>query len=41
MGAIFVAALLVRLVGIFGFGQTWDEDVNWSRRLIDQVVQEA
>jgi len=30
MGAILVAALLVRLVGLGDAGQTWDEDVNWA-----------
>ncbi len=30
IAAVFVGALLVRLIGIGDQGQTWDEDVNWS-----------
>ncbi len=30
MGAIFAVACIVRWIDLSGFGQTWDEDVNWS-----------
>jgi 4-amino-4-deoxy-L-arabinose transferase-like glycosyltransferase len=30
MAAIFVAACAVRWIDLSGFGQTWDEDVNWA-----------
>jgi 4-amino-4-deoxy-L-arabinose transferase-like glycosyltransferase len=30
MGAIFLGACVVRWLGLFAFGQTWDEDVNWA-----------
>jgi 4-amino-4-deoxy-L-arabinose transferase-like glycosyltransferase len=30
MAAVFVAACVVRWIDLSGFGQTWDEDVNWS-----------
>jgi 4-amino-4-deoxy-L-arabinose transferase-like glycosyltransferase len=30
MGAVFAAALLVRLWDLSGHGQTWDEDTNWA-----------
>ncbi|HTR55741.1 MAG TPA: glycosyltransferase family 39 protein [Kofleriaceae bacterium] len=30
MAAIFVAACVVRWIDLSGFGQTWDEDVNWA-----------
>jgi 4-amino-4-deoxy-L-arabinose transferase-like glycosyltransferase len=30
MGAVFVAAVVVRWIDLGGFGQTWDEDVNWA-----------
>jgi hypothetical protein len=30
MALVFGSACLVRWVGIFAFGQTWDEDVNWA-----------
>jgi 4-amino-4-deoxy-L-arabinose transferase-like glycosyltransferase len=30
MGAVFLAACAVRWLGLSAFGQTWDEDVNWS-----------
>jgi 4-amino-4-deoxy-L-arabinose transferase-like glycosyltransferase len=30
MGAVFAGACVVRWIGLSAFGQTWDEDVNWS-----------
>ncbi|HEY4055863.1 MAG TPA: glycosyltransferase family 39 protein [Kofleriaceae bacterium] len=30
LGAVFVLALIVRLIGIDAHGQTWDEDTNWA-----------
>ena len=30
MATVFVAACVVRWIDLSGFGQTWDEDVNWS-----------
>ena len=30
IGAVFVVACVVRWIGLFAFGQTWDEDVNWT-----------
>jgi hypothetical protein len=30
IGAVFAAALLVRLLDLSGHGQTWDEDTNWA-----------
>jgi 4-amino-4-deoxy-L-arabinose transferase-like glycosyltransferase len=30
MGAVFAVAMLARLLDLGGFGQTWDEDVNWA-----------
>lgn len=30
MAAIFAAACVVRWIDLSGFGQTWDEDVNWA-----------
>jgi 4-amino-4-deoxy-L-arabinose transferase-like glycosyltransferase len=30
IGAVFVVAAAVRMAGLFAFGQTWDEDVNWA-----------
>ncbi|HEX5061241.1 MAG TPA: glycosyltransferase family 39 protein [Kofleriaceae bacterium] len=30
MGAVFIAACVIRWIGLHAFGQTWDEDVNWS-----------
>lgn len=30
MGAVFGVAVLVRWIDLGGFGQTWDEDVNWA-----------
>lgn len=30
MGAVFVVACVVRWLGLFAFGRTWDEDVNWA-----------
>jgi 4-amino-4-deoxy-L-arabinose transferase-like glycosyltransferase len=30
MGAVFIGALIVRIIGLSAFGQTWDEDVNWG-----------
>jgi 4-amino-4-deoxy-L-arabinose transferase-like glycosyltransferase len=30
MGAVFVAACVVRWIDLSGFGQTWDEDVYWG-----------
>ena len=40
MGAIFLGACVVRWLGIFAFGQTWDEDVNWGagRNYITNVL---
>ncbi|HUS32232.1 MAG TPA: glycosyltransferase family 39 protein, partial [Kofleriaceae bacterium] len=30
IGGVFAGALLVRILGLNAFGQTWDEDVNWG-----------
>ncbi|HUJ57146.1 MAG TPA: glycosyltransferase family 39 protein [Kofleriaceae bacterium] len=30
IGAVFAVACIVRWIDLSGFGQTWDEDVNWS-----------
>ena len=30
MAAIFAVACIVRWIDLSGFGQTWDEDVNWA-----------
>lgn len=30
MGAVFAVACVVRWLGLFAFGRTWDEDVNWA-----------
>ena len=30
IGAVFVVALVIRLIDLGGAGQTWDEDVNWG-----------
>lgn len=30
VGGMFALALVVRLIGLSAFGQTWDEDVNWA-----------
>jgi 4-amino-4-deoxy-L-arabinose transferase-like glycosyltransferase len=30
IGSVFLLGCLVRWVGLSDFGQTWDEDVNWS-----------
>ncbi|MGE5183217.1 MAG: ArnT family glycosyltransferase [Acidobacteriota bacterium] len=30
MAAVFVVACVVRWIDLGGFGQTWDEDVNWA-----------
>ncbi|MBA3455695.1 MAG: glycosyltransferase family 39 protein [Deltaproteobacteria bacterium] len=30
MGGVFAAAVIVRWIDLDGFGQTWDEDVNWA-----------
>jgi 4-amino-4-deoxy-L-arabinose transferase-like glycosyltransferase len=30
VGGVFALAMLVRLIGLWAFGQTWDEDVNWA-----------
>jgi 4-amino-4-deoxy-L-arabinose transferase-like glycosyltransferase len=30
MGAVFVAAVVIRWIDLGGFGQAWDEDVNWA-----------
>src|SRR5262249_29727796 len=30
IAAVLVGACIVRWIGIASFGQTWDEDVNWS-----------
>ncbi|MDB4963123.1 MAG: 4-amino-4-deoxy-L-arabinose transferase and related glycosyltransferase of family-like protein [Myxococcales bacterium] len=30
LAAVFVLALIVRLIDLGGFGATWDEDVNWA-----------
>jgi 4-amino-4-deoxy-L-arabinose transferase-like glycosyltransferase len=40
MGAVFLAACVVRWLGLFAFGQTWDEDVNWAagRNYITNVL---
>jgi len=40
MTAIFAAACIVRWIGLSAFGQTWDEDVNWSagRNYITNVL---
>ncbi|HEY5947703.1 MAG TPA: glycosyltransferase family 39 protein, partial [Kofleriaceae bacterium] len=40
MAAIFVVGCVVRWIGIHSFGQTWDEDVNWSagRNYITNVL---
>jgi 4-amino-4-deoxy-L-arabinose transferase-like glycosyltransferase len=40
IGAVFVGACVVRWLGIFAFGQTWDEDVNWGagRNYITNVL---
>ncbi len=40
MGAVFLGACIVRWLGLSAFGQTWDEDVNWSagRNYITNVV---
>ncbi len=29
-GAVLLGGLIVRLIDLDGFGQTWDEDVNWA-----------
>jgi len=29
-GAVFAVAVIVRWIDLGGFGQTWDEDVNWA-----------
>ena len=29
-GAVFALAVIVRWIDLGGFGQTWDEDVNWA-----------
>ncbi|HEY5924943.1 MAG TPA: hypothetical protein VIV11_24850 [Kofleriaceae bacterium] len=40
MGAVFLVACVVRWLGLFAFGQTWDEDVNWvaGRNYITNVL---
>jgi 4-amino-4-deoxy-L-arabinose transferase-like glycosyltransferase len=40
MGAIFAVACAVRWLGLFAFGDTWDEDVNWAagRNYITNVL---
>ncbi len=40
IGAMFVAAFVVRLIDLGGAGQTWDEDVNWGagRNYIQNVL---
>ncbi len=40
MAAVLAVALAARLIDLGGFGQTWDEDVNWSagRNYITNVV---
>lgn len=30
IGGVFVVGCIVRWIGLDGFGQTWDEDVNWA-----------
>jgi 4-amino-4-deoxy-L-arabinose transferase-like glycosyltransferase len=30
MASVFVAGVVVRWIDLGGFGQTWDEDVNWA-----------
>jgi hypothetical protein len=30
MAGVFALACVVRWLGLFAFGQTWDEDVNWA-----------
>ena len=30
VGSVFALAFVVRLLGLWSFGQTWDEDVNWA-----------
>lgn len=40
MGAVFAVAVIVRWFDLDGFGQAWDEDVNWSagRNYITNVL---
>ena len=40
MGAVFAVACIVRWIDLSGFGQTWDEDVNWAagRNYITNVL---
>jgi 4-amino-4-deoxy-L-arabinose transferase-like glycosyltransferase len=30
IGAVFIGAFAVRIIGLNDFGETWDENVNWS-----------
>lgn len=30
VGTVFAIAMIVRLIGLDAFGETWDENVNWS-----------